>query len=73
MKYYIANDLGCVYRLNDNELEFAPLSKSQCFDDEEFYPVEPDLIGEEFVNFKGVEVSLYEVFEFVKRVLRGGY
>jgi hypothetical protein len=69
MKYYIANDLGCVFRRSNDstirELEFAPLLDNNTFDTEDFGYVEPDLVGEEEVTFLGVDTTLYKVWQMV--------
>lgn len=70
MKYYIANDLGCIYRLNNGALEWAPMNLSNVIDDEEFGPVEPELVGEERVTFNGIETDLYGVFATVTKALK---
>lgn len=73
MKYYIANDLGCVFRRSNNstirELEFAPLLKDNTFNTEDFGLVEPDLVGEETVIFNNQEMTLYKVWELVEGLL----
>lgn len=70
MKHYIADELGCVYRLNDGVLEFCPTMQDNTFDDEEFGPVEPDLVGEEEVDFNNTTMTLYEVYEIVTNKLK---
>lgn len=70
MKYFISNDLGCVYRLKNNQLEYAPMRIDHTFHTTEFNLVEPDMVGEEQVTFKGEETNLYSVFKTVTEVLR---
>lgn len=69
MNYYLASELGCVYRLNDGILEYAPLRKDSIIPDEDFGPVEPELVGEELVTFNGAETDLYTVFATVTEAL----
>lgn len=73
-KVLICLELGVVYRLDDNVLEFAPIYFNQTcdeFDEDDFSPVEPDLVGEELVNFNNVTITLNEVFGIVTKELRG--
>ena len=74
MKYYIAKDLGCVFRRSNDstvrELEYAPVMDNNTFDTEDFNYVEPDLVGEEEVTFLGVETTLNKVWETVDKQLR---
>lgn len=73
MKYYIARELGCVFRRNRDdtlrELEYAPIMQNNTFDTEDFASVEPDLVGEEEVTFRGEDMSLYKVWELVDKEL----
>jgi hypothetical protein len=69
MKYYIANELSCLYRLNMGVLEYAPMISSNVIDTEDFAPVEPELVGEEQVTFSGVETNLYGVYSTVTKAL----
>lgn len=69
MKILISSDMGSAYRLEDGELQFAPLMKDGTFDTEEFGFVEPDLVGEENVTFEGVDTDLYGVFSTIKHRL----
>ena len=70
MKIYNAvKDLGCYYRLNNSQLEYAIAMLDNTFDTNEFYNVEPDLVGEEEVTFLGVDTNLYGVFETVTKIL----
>ena len=70
MKEYIAEELGCRYRWNDQyqELEFSAQMKDGSFEDE-WNVVEPELVGEEEVTFQGKLMTLYEVYAIVKKEL----
>lgn len=73
-KIYISVDMGCAYRLNDGILEFSPFSTTGSssnfiLDNSDWNAVEPELVGEESVLFKGVDTNLYGVFKTVKREL----
>lgn len=70
MRMYIANDLGCVYRLYNHDLEYAPLMADGTFDTDDFGAVEPYLVGEEEVTFNGVDTNLYGVYETVTKLLK---
>lgn len=61
----IVQDLGCAYRLVDDTLEWAPLFNDGTIDTENWGPVEPDLVGEETVEYNGRECTLYDVFDDV--------
>lgn len=69
MKIYVAKDLGCIYRLNNGQLEFAPMLDNDTVDTDDFGYVEPDLVGEEEVTFLGVNTNLYGVFKTVTKQL----
>ena len=70
MKIYIAEDLGCVYRLNGDSLEYAPIAKDNTFDVDDFDYVESDLVGDEPVKFLGKDTKLSEVYEIVTKALK---
>lgn len=71
MKYLIAQEFGCVYRVSPDThlVEWAPLYKDNTFDSEEFGDVELELVGEERVTFHGVETNIYGVVATVKMLL----
>lgn len=70
MKHYIANELGCVYRLNTGILEWAPIMQGNLLDTEDFWPVEPELVGEERLTFRGVVTDLDGVYATVTQALQ---
>ncbi len=67
--YMVCNDLGCDYILYDGVLNYRPHRTDGTVD--EFYDVEPDLVGEEVVTFEDKEMTLYKVYEIVTKRLRG--
>lgn len=69
MKFYIADELGCVYMINDGILEFAPIMNDDTFTLDDFNPVDEDLVGEEEVKFQGVVTNLSGVYETVRGIL----
>lgn len=73
MRYLIAQELGCVYRVSPvtGKVEWAPLYKDSSFDADEFGDVEPEVVGEERVTFRGVETNIYGVIATVKLMLEG--
>lgn len=74
MKMLVADELGCVYRLNSelDILEWCPMSQNGLFDfDLEGGAVEPELVGDETVTFQGKEMSLDDVYEIVYGILKG--
>lgn len=62
-------DLGCVYRISEGAIEWAPLIEGHIFDPDEFGPVEEDLVGQETVTFQGVDTTLSTVFWWVRQTL----
>ena len=70
MRILVVNEFGCAYRLDGDVLEFAPLMQNGLFDTDDFGAVEPDLVGEEKVTFRGVDTDLYGVFATVTRELK---
>jgi hypothetical protein len=68
MKIYFADELGCVYALIDGVLQYAPMHSSEYYT-EDFYPVDPELVGDEEVTFKGQEMTLYKVYKLVTKEL----
>lgn len=66
---YIAKDLGCKYRWNEEFkcLEWAPGMVDGTYDEWGF--VEEDLVGEEVVTFKGREMTLSQVYRMVEWIL----
>ena len=66
MKYYISNELGSVYRLEDNTLEYAPIYANGTFDSYDFYPVEDSI---EMVVFQGRTTDLNAVYELITKEL----
>lgn len=71
MKMLIVTELGCAYRMYRGALEYAPLHQNMLLDTSEFGEVEPNLVGEERVTFRGVDTDLYGVFATVTRELMG--
>lgn len=68
---YIAKDLGCAFRLEGKELEFAPLMQDGSYDFENGGGfVDEDLVGQEVVKFEGKEQTLSEVYRQVEKVLQ---
>lgn len=75
MKYFICNDLGCLYKLDSNGQlmfnSFMTTKHGNNYTTDDWGYVEPDLVGEETVSFNGHDVTLYEVFKIVKGLLNG--
>lgn len=69
MKIFISQEMGSAYRVKDHGLQFAPLMKDGTFNTEDFDYTEPDMVGEEYVTFEGVDTNLYGVFATIKRRL----
>lgn len=67
MIIYNAENLGWYYRLNGEELEYAPMNADGTFDTDDFVPAEP---SEEEVTFHGQKRTLDEVHEIVLALLR---
>lgn len=67
-KYFVCDDLGCDFMLVDEVLHFRPHNEFSR-GDEEFYPVEPKLVGDEVVTFEGKNITLREVYKQVKKKL----
>lgn len=69
MNTFIALELKSVYRLNNGELEYAPIDDKGTFDIDAFDYVEPELIGDETVTFEGKEMQFNDVYKKIKEVL----
>lgn len=69
MKEFIAKELGCKYRWNEeyNSLEWAAAMQDGTYD--EWGAVDEDIVGEEIVTFRGREMTLSEVYRMVEWVL----
>jgi hypothetical protein len=69
MKYLVTEELGCVYQLAKNEIEWAPLYSNGIFDDTEFGLVEIDLVGDEIVTFRDEDITLLQVIAIIRQEL----
>ena len=69
MRVFIALELKSAYRLNNGELEYAPIDDKGTFDIDMFDYVEPELIGDETVIFEGQEIQFNDVYIKIKEVL----
>lgn len=72
MKFYVAEDLGCVYFMNDDDLWYCPISENNTFDPEgdDAGSVEADIVGDEPVTHMGKPMTLNDVYEIVRLNLK---
>ncbi len=70
MIVYISKELRSAYRLNGEELEYAPISQDNTFDMDAFDYVEPDLVGDELVVFLDKETNFYDAYATVTKILK---
>lgn len=59
---YISQDLGCIFRVKDGYIEFAPICSNGVVDLDEFTEVDTELVGDEVVTFENKEITLKEVY-----------
>ena len=64
--FLVVPELGTAYRMNDGHLECCPMNADGTPDKDNWGDVEPDMVGEEEVTYKGRRQTLYEVFKDIK-------
>lgn len=71
MKLYIHHDSGHAYRLSaTNEVECAPLAQGNyVLSDEDFGPVEYDLVGDEMITHEGEDMYISDLQEIIHAAL----
>ena len=75
MKEYlvlVVPEMGCAYRWRDDYecLEWRPLSTNGSTNDDEWGAVEEELVGDEEVTFRGMNVMLHQVYRTVEKILK---
>ena len=71
MKLYIHHDSGHAYRVNAaNEIECAPLVQgNHILSDEDFGPVEYDLVGDEMATHEGMGIYISDLQDVIRAAL----
>jgi hypothetical protein len=72
MNIFIAKELGCAYRWNDEfqELEWCPMHNDGLLNEDEWGCIDEDIVGDEVVTFKDMEVTLSQVYRYVEKQLK---
>lgn len=71
MKLYIHHDSGHAYRVNAaSEIECAPLVQgNHVLSDEDFGPVEYDLVGDEMITHQGEDMFISDLQDVIRAEL----
>ncbi len=71
MNILVTQELGCAYRWNPKykELEWCPMGVNGLLDEREWGCVDEFIVGDEVVTFKGMEVTLSQVYRYVEKEL----
>jgi hypothetical protein len=69
----VVPEMGCAYRWSKefNQLEWCPMFADGNIETSNWGVVEKDLVGEEQVMFRGMEVTLSQVYRVVEKLLKG--
>lgn len=75
MKEYlvlVTPEMGCAYRWSKefNGLEYCPMFAEGDLETSNWCLVEEDLVGEEVVTFRGMEVTLSQAYRAIEKILR---
>lgn len=72
MDIFITQELGCAYRWNEEyqQLEWCPMHENGVLGEDEWGCVDEFIVGDEVVTFKGMDVTLSQVYRYVEKQLK---